>query len=64
MRAKPEKPPVSNDREDTGSSTSIESKQREKYETNEINENIRGGFGLRRIGGDNVRAADHNDNND
>jgi hypothetical protein len=51
------------DREDTRSSTSIESKQREKYETNQINKNIGGKLGLCGIAG--IRArTDHNDNDE
>jgi hypothetical protein len=39
------------DREDTRWRTSIESKQREKYETNQINQNIGGKLALRGIAG-------------
>ena len=41
-----------------------ESKQREKYETNQINKNIGGEFGLRGIAGNSARPADHNNDND
>jgi hypothetical protein len=37
------------DRENTRWRTSIESKQREKYETNQINQNISGNLALRGI---------------
>ena len=37
------------DRENTEWRTSIESKQREKYETNQINQNINGKLALRSI---------------
>src|SRR5205823_3241536 len=40
--------------------TSIQSKQRDKYETNEISENIGNGSGLRGSGRYSVRAGDHN----
>ena len=46
-------------REDTRWRTSIESKQREKYETNQINENIGSRLALRGIAGISARA-DHN----
>ena len=50
------------DREDKRWRTSIESKQREKYETNQINQNIRGKLTLRGVAGRSVYADDHNDN--
>jgi hypothetical protein len=50
------------DREDTRGSTSIESKQREKYETNQINQNIGGKLALRGIAGLSACADDNNDN--
>ena len=51
------------DREDTRWRTSIESKQREKYETNQINQNIGGKLALRGIAGLSART-DHNDNDE
>ncbi len=51
------------DREDTQWRTSIESKQREKYETNQINQNIGGRLGLRGVAQRNV-GADVNNYND
>jgi hypothetical protein len=59
---KPEKAPVLMDREDKRWRTSIESKQREKYETNQINQNIRGKLTLRGVAGRSVCADDNNDN--
>jgi hypothetical protein len=50
------------DREDTRQKTSIESKQREKYETNQINQNIGGKFALRGIARRSARAEDNNHN--
>jgi hypothetical protein len=50
------------DREDTRSRTSIESKQREKYDTNQINQNIGGRLGLRGIAVRGVCADDNNHN--
>ena len=58
----PEKTPVLMDREDTRWRTSIESKQREKYETNQINENIGGKLALRGIAGCSAGADDNNYN--
>jgi hypothetical protein len=51
------------DREDTRWKTSIESKQREKYETNQINQNIGSRLGLCGIDGISART-DHNYNNE
>lgn len=51
------------DRDDTRKRTSIESKQREKYETNHINQNIGSNFGLRGIAGRGA-CADINNYND
>ena len=50
------------DREDTRWRTSIESKQREKYETNQINQNIGGKLALRGIAGHSACADNNNDN--
>ena len=44
--------------------TSIQSKQRDKYETNEINENVGSWSGLCGGGGDNAGAGDHNNDHD
>ena len=52
------------DWEDRRSSTSIESKQREKYETNQIKQNIDGQLDLRGIARRSDRADDNNHNND
>ena len=51
------------DREDTRWTTSIESKQREKYETNQINQNIDRKLALRGISGRSDCADDNNHNN-
>jgi hypothetical protein len=56
------KTPVLMDWENKRSRTSIESKQREKYETNQINQNISGKLGLRGIARHSA-CADHNDHN-
>ena len=50
------------DREDTRYRTSIESKQREKYETNQINENIGGKLALRSVAVCSACADDNNYN--
>ena len=50
------------DREDTRWRTSIESKQREKYETNQINQNISGRLGLGGVARIGARADDDNYN--
>lgn len=50
------------DRDDKRWRTSIESKQREKYETNQIHQNIGGKPGLRGIVGHGGCADDNNDN--
>jgi hypothetical protein len=54
---------VLKDRDDTRWRTSVESKQREKYETNQINQNISGKLSLRGITG-HRGCADDNDNNE
>src|SRR5215216_973720 len=59
---KRKKTPVLMDREGKRSRTSIESKQREKYETNQINQNIGGKLALRSIAGSNACADDNNYN--
>ena len=51
------------EREDIRWKTSIESKQREKYETNQINKNIGGKLGFCGIGGISART-DHNDDDE
>ena len=50
------------DRDDKRWRTSIESKQREKYETNQIHQNIGGKPGLRGIVGHSRCTDHHNDN--
>jgi hypothetical protein len=52
------------DREDTRWRTSVESKQREKYETNQINENIGSKLGLRDIAWHSGCTNDNNHNGD
>jgi hypothetical protein len=52
--------PALRSRRDTQWRTSIQSKQRDKYETNEISENVGGWSGLCDRGGDSAGAADHN----
>jgi len=55
-----EEAPAVGSRRDTQWRTSIQSKQRDKYETNEISENVGGWSGLRNGGGDRASAANHN----
>src|SRR2546423_4081615 len=54
-----EEAPAVRSRRDTQWRTSIQSKQRDKYETNEISENVGGWSGLRNGGGGPARAAKH-----
>ena len=49
-------------RDDTRWRTSVESKQREKYETNQIHQNIGGKLGLLGIAGRSACADNNNDN--
>ena len=55
-----EEAPAVRSRRDTQWRTSIQSKQRDKYETNEISENVGGWSGLCNGGGDRASAANHN----
>src|SRR2546430_5733959 len=52
-----EEAPAVGSRRDTQWRTSIQSKQRDKYETNEISENVGGWSGLRNRGGERASAA-------
>src|SRR2546421_12905081 len=59
-----EEAPAVRSRRDTQWRTSIQSKQRDKYETNEISENVGGWSGLRNGGWDRASAAKkHNKHN-
>src|SRR5436190_18352090 len=58
-----EEAPAVRSRRDTQWRASIQSKQRDKYETNEISENIGGWTGLCDGVGDSVETGDHNDDN-
>jgi len=55
-----EEVPALSSRRDTQWRTSIQSKQRDKYETNEISENVGGWSGLCNGSGNRASAADHN----
>src|SRR2546430_15139560 len=57
-----EEAPAVRSRRDTQWRTSIQSKQRDKYETNEISENVGGWSGLRNGGGGRANAAKHKQN--
>src|SRR2546430_9626919 len=59
-----EEAPAVRSRRDTQWRTSIQSKQRDKYETNEISENVGGWSGLRNGGGGPANAAKHKHNYD
>jgi hypothetical protein len=59
-----EKAPAPGSRRNTQWITSIQSKQRDKYETNEISENVNGCGCLRSNTGNSARATDYDNNHD